>query len=305
MIVLAATDTIQGVADVASKVTYSIFGMTLNAGVEAYSCLAQGQLPNSAAAIYTVPSSTQAFIKTITIVNADTAARTFSLFRGGSAAANRITPTFTLAAGSMAVYASEDGWTFYTANGAFIQNPYVSSPAFVSGGALGTAGCKGATHDREVMVETNTTLTTTGQVYMQSIWLAAGTVVSNIKIWSATTGAGTPTHCNAGLYDSAGNMLATGTDLTSTAWAANTLRTFTMQSAYTVPTSGLYYIGYSTTATTCPTIKGNTARTGGQICLATPVLCGVSGTSYATGNMPATLVLPSAAVTTSMYAEVS
>lgn len=172
-------------------------------------------------------------------------------------------------------------------------------------GVLGTAGCKGATFPRELCVETNTTLTTTQQVFMQAIWLPAGTVVSNIKIWSATTAAGTPTHSNAGLYDSSGNQLATGTDLTSTAWTANTLRTFTMQSPYTVTTTGLYYIAYSTVATTCPTIKGNTARAASQLAITTPVVNGVSSTAYATGNMPATLVLPAAGVTTSMYAEVS
>jgi hypothetical protein len=172
-------------------------------------------------------------------------------------------------------------------------------------GVLGTAGCKGSTHDRALIVETNTTLTTTGQVYMQAIWLAAGTVVSNIKIWSATTAAGTPTHCNAGLYDSSGNRLATGTDLTSTAWAANSLRTFTMQSPYTVTTTGVYYIAYSTVATTCPTIKGTTARAASHLALTAPLINGVSGTAYATGDMPATLVLPAAAVTTGMYAEVS
>lgn len=304
MLVLAASDTIQGVSDSANKVTFSIFGMTLNAGVEAYSCLAQGQFAASTGAIYTVPSSTQAFIKTITVVNTDTVARTFQLFRGGTAAANAITPAFSLAAGSMAVYAAEDGWTFYTQNGAFIQNPYTTAPAY-NAGLLGSAGCKGATFDRALCPEVNTTLTTTGQVYMQAIWLAAGTVVSNIKIWSATTGAGTPTHCNAGLYDSSGNLLATGTDLANAAWGANTLRTFTMQSAYTIPTSGLYYIAYSTVATTCPTIKGPTARTSGVLGFATPLLCGISGTAYATGNMPATLVLPAAAVLTGLYAEVS
>lgn len=304
MIVLAAGNTLQGVSDAATKVTYTVFGMTLIGGVEAYAPIAQGQFAAATAAIYTAPSPGQVFIKSIHLTNNDVVDRTFALYVNGTAAANKISGG-KIAAGGSAVYVDGVGWVFYTANGAVVQNPYTSQPAFVSGGALGTAGCKGATHDREVITETNTTLTTTGQVYMQAIWLAAGTVVSTISIWSATTGAGTPTHCNAGLYDSAGNQLATGTDLTTTAWAANTRRNFTMQSAYAVPTSGLYYIAYSTTATTCPTIKGNTARTGGQISLATPVLCGISGTAYATGNMPATLVLPSAAVLTSMYAEVS
>jgi hypothetical protein len=304
MFTLAAADTIQGVADAASKVTFSIFGMTLIANVEAYSCLAQGQFSNSAGAVYTAPNPGQAFIKAIQIVNPDTASHTFQLFRGGSAAANAITPVFTLPAGTMASYIAEVGWQFYTATGALIQNPY-AIPTQYQNTVLGTTGCKGATWDRAVCPETNTTITTTGQVYMQAIWLAAGTVVANIKIWSATTAASVPTHYNAGLYDSSGNRLATGTDKTSTAWGANTLCTFAMQSSYTVPATGVYYIALSVVATTVPTIKGTTGRTDGTLSLAAPIISGVSATAYATGDMPASCTIPAAKVTTSMYAEVS
>jgi hypothetical protein len=308
MFVLAAADTIQGIADAASKVTFSIFGMTLVSGVEAYSCLAQAQFSNSEATIYTAPNPGQAFIKSIHVVNPDTASHTFQLFRndaGGAGAAKAITPTFTLPAGTMAHYIAEVGWQFYTATGALIQNPY-SIPTAYANNVLGTTGCKGATFARELCPEVNTTLITTGQIYMQAIWLPAGTVVANIKIWSATTAASGPTHYNAGIYDSSGNRLATGTDKTSTAWNANTLTTFTMQTPYTVPTTGVYYIAFGmTVSTTVPTIKGTTARTNGNLSLAAPIISGVSATAYSTGDMPVSATIPSAAVTTSMYAEVA
>ena len=95
MILLAAADTLAGVADAASKVTVSIFGMTLTGSTEAYSTLYQGQLSNSAATIYTSTGVTT-FIRSITVVNPDTASHTFQFFRAGTAAANAITPTFTL-----------------------------------------------------------------------------------------------------------------------------------------------------------------------------------------------------------------
>ena len=304
MLVLGAADTLQGVADAASKVTFSIFGMTLISGTEAYSCLAQGQFSSVAGALYTAPNPGQAFIKTIHLANPDTVSHTFQLFRGGTAAANALTGTITLAAGYTAVYEDGEGWTCYSNTLGFMQGIALTNTGYFPG-VSGTAGCKGATFDRSLCPEVNTTVTTTGQVYMHLIWLPAGTVVSNINMWSASTGAGTPTHYNAGLYDTSGNRLATGTDKTTTAWGTNTLTTFAMQAPYTIPTTGLYYVAYSMVATTCITVKGTTARTGGQLSLAAPVMSGVSGTAYSTGNMPATLALPGSAVTTSMYAEVA
>ena len=99
MITLAAADTIAGGADAATKVTVTIFGMELNGTTETYKALYQGQLGATAATIYTVPGSTQTFIRSISVVNTDaSASHTFQLFQGGTAAANAITPVYTLAA---------------------------------------------------------------------------------------------------------------------------------------------------------------------------------------------------------------
>jgi len=112
MYILAAADTLAGIADVASKITCTIFGMELNAGVEVYKVLDQRQLASSAATIYTVPASTQAFIRTISVINTDVAAsHTFQLFRGGTAAVNAITPIFNLPAGGSAIYEDGVGWS--------------------------------------------------------------------------------------------------------------------------------------------------------------------------------------------------
>ena len=115
MITLAAADTIAGGADAATKVTVTIFGMELNGTTETYKALYQGQLGATAATIYTVPGSTQTFIRSISVVNTDaSASHTFQLFRGGTAAANAITPVYTLAAGGMATYEDGLGWSINT-----------------------------------------------------------------------------------------------------------------------------------------------------------------------------------------------
>lgn len=118
MIVLAAADTLAGQASVASQVTSTIFGMELNGTTETYKVLDQRQLSNTAGTIYTVPSSTQAFIKSIHVVNNDTSARTFQYFRGGTAASNAITPAINLdASGGFAIFSEANGWTVYTPTG--------------------------------------------------------------------------------------------------------------------------------------------------------------------------------------------
>lgn len=302
MLTLATADTLAAGASVASQVTSTVFGMELSGGTETYKVLDQRQLAASPATIYTVAGSTTTFIKTITVVNNDSVARTFQYFRGGTAAVNAITPIFTLGPGCCAVYEDSMGWLFYTASGQLMQSQYSQiSPLDV----WGPTGCKAETHDRSYLTETNTTLTTTGQIYCQAIFLIAGTVVTNITICSATTAASVPTHYCFALYNTALSLLGSTADQTSTAWAANTLKTLALTAPYTVPTTGIYYIAFMMVATTVPTIKGNTARTDGTLSFTAPAISGVSGTTYSTGTAPSSITALAAKVTTSMYANVS
>lgn len=66
---------------------------------DTFKVLAQGQLAASVATIYT--AATAAVVKGVRVVNDSGTARTFQLFVNGTAAANAVTPTITLAAGSM------------------------------------------------------------------------------------------------------------------------------------------------------------------------------------------------------------
>lgn len=291
MITLATADTIAGVASAATQITCSIFGMELNGSTEVYKNLYQGQLAAAAATIYTAPASNTAFIKTITVVNNDTVSRTFRLFRGDTANANAITPTITLLPQGMAIYEDGLGWQFFNSTGQLLgatgasQNgvpPLTSLSSFLA-----------ESIDRNLCPEVNATIpTASGTLFMQAIYLTAGTIVTNISFHSATTAANTPTNYFFGLYNISRNLLANSANQTTTAWAANTLKTLAMTSPYTVPTTGLYYIGMFMTATAIVTLKGGTAKTGGQLAAQAPTLHGTSSTGLTTA-----LPNPAAAIT--------
>jgi hypothetical protein len=289
MITLAAADTLAAGASVDSMLTSTVFGMTLNGTTETYQVLDQRQLAASPATIYTVAASTTAFIKTIMVVNNDTSARTFQYFRGGTAAANAITPVLTLGPGWCAVYEDGMGWQTYNAQGQ-LMTAYGFAQSDIN---YGPSGCIAETIPRYICTETNAVIpTASGTLFMQAIYLRAGMYVSYISWHSATTAAGTPTHWIFGLYDVSRNLLATSADQLTAAWAANTMKTLAMTTPYTVPSSGLYYIGMFMTATTIITSKGNTAKTGGQLAAQTPILHGISTTGLTTA-----LPNPAAAIT--------
>jgi len=156
---------------------------------------------------------------------------------------------------------------------------------------------------RELCPEVNTAGPASGTLRMDAIYLVAGQLVSNITISSATTAAGTPTNYFFALYSINRALLAQSANQTTTAWAANTPKTLAMTAPYRVPTSGLYYIGYFMTATTVATLKGGTAKTGGQLAGMVPILCGTSTTGLTTA-----LPDPAAAITvttSNIYAAVS
>lgn len=289
MITLAAADTLAGGASVASMLSSTIFGMELNAGVEVYKVLDQRQLAASPATIYTVPASTTAFLKSIMVVNNDSAPRTFQYFWGGTAAVNALTPPFTLGPGWAAVYEDSQGWRFYNNTGQLLTAYGIAQAEPV----WGPTGCLAETIDRNVCPEVNATIpTASGTLFMMAIYLTAGMKVSNIMWHSATTAAGTPTHWMFGLYDISRNLLATSADQLTAAWAANTMKTLAMATPYTVPSSGLYYIAMFMAATTIITSKGGTAKTGGQLAGQVPILHGISTTGLTTA-----LPNPAAAIT--------
>ena len=204
----------------------------------------------------------------------------------------------TLLPGENLVLNEIGAWTHFDSQGG--QYTY-AGPASTN---LGSTGTLAETMPRETCPEVNTVApTASGTLFMEAIYLKAGTLVSNITVSSATTAAGTPTAGRVGLYSGTLNLRATSADQTTTAWAANTIKTLAMTTPYRVPTSGLYYIGFYMVATTVITMKGGNAKTGGQLAAAAPILHGTS-----TAALTTTLPDPAAAITgglVSIYAGVT
>ena len=125
----------------------------------------------------------------------------------------------------------------------------------------------------------NSATVASGTLQMQAVYLPAGTVINNLNVYAATTGATGPTHWWMALYNSSRVMLACTADKTTTALAAYnpyTLAIATIASGasatFTTTYSGLHYIGFviacsGTTPTFwggfCPSVAGMTPITSG------------------------------------------
>lgn len=205
--------------------------------------------------------------------------------------------TCLLLPGERAVLDELGVWHHYDAQGG--EYTY-AGPSY---GNLGATGTLAETMARELCPEINTTAGASGTLFLQAIYLKAGTLVSNITVWSATTAAATTSNLFFALYDGSRNLLAQSANQGAYTWAANSKKTLAMTTAYRVTVSGVYYIGVLQVATTIATLKGGTAKTGGQLAADAPILQGTSSTGLTTS-----LPNPAAAITggtASIYAAVS
>lgn len=89
-----------------------------------------------------------------------------------------------------------------------------------------------------------------------AVELYAGDVVNKFTVCSGTTALAGGTHAWGVLLDPTGAQVAVTADDTAPTWAGGTLKDFTFASAYTVATSGVYYLGIVLVATTMPTLRG-------------------------------------------------
>lgn len=203
----------------------------------------------------------------------------------------------TLLPGENLVFDEDGSWHHHDSQGG--EYAYSGPPV----ANLGETGTLAETMPRETCPEVNTTAGATGTLFMQAIYLKAGQLVSNITVYSATTAAATTTNLFFALYDGNRNLLAQSANQGAYTWAANTKKTLAMTTPYRVQVSGVYYIAVLQVATTIATLKGGTARTGGQLAAAAPILNGTSTTGLTTA-----LPNPAAAITAgtaSIYAAVS
>ena len=158
---------------------------------------------------------------------------------------------------------------------------------------LPTAAIAQSVARQDVNVSTFGFLSTGAQSFALC-WLPAGTI-SSISFMSGTTAAVSPTNQWFSIYDSSRNKLAVTADDTTTAWAANTLKTLTISGGYTVATEGYYYIGIMVAAATVPTLYGSNITATNMIALP-PVMGGRDATN--TGlTTPATAPATAAALT--------
>jgi hypothetical protein len=139
--------------------------------------------------------------------------------------------------------------------------------------------------------DTNHVALATGVMTSVPIYLVQGDKVTNLSFVSGNTAAGTPTNYWFALYstDATPTLLAQTADQTSTAWAANTVKTLALSAAYTVPRTGLYWAAIMVTATTPPTLMGSVG--------AKPVVTGERNLSQSSGSAltataPATIATP-------------
>lgn len=132
---------------------------------------------------------------------------------------------------------------------------------------------------------------TSGTLYLTGIVLQAGVALTTITWLSATAATG-PTHQFFGIFDdslgsSSGTayaLLATTTDDTTTAWAANTAKTLSLTPGTYSPTrTGFHYLGFMVVATTATTVRGQVAD---SIAGLLPSILGGASTSGLTTALP-------------------
>lgn len=206
----------------------------------------------STAATTTVVSapggSTYRKIKALTVANTSaTSCQVTVQHFNGTIAADLM--GVTLQAGESLVRSDNGNFRHFTAAGAEFAFSAAQRPA------LGVSGAKAETIPRILCTETSSAILTSGTLRLDAIWLAAGTVVNSISYFSGTTAAGTPTNQIFALYGRRWNLLAQTNNDTTTAWAANSIKTLNLTTPYTIPVSDLYYLGILVTATTVPSLK--------------------------------------------------
>jgi len=231
--------------------------------------------------------ATQRIIDYINVYNDDTAPVDLAIALTDGENANVLFRTV-LGIGQTATFTNEGGWQTTSSP----QSPILNNRFVLSGMLYETL-------DRNLCDEVNTSALSSGRLSLAAIWLPVGITISTVSFWSATTAAGTPTNQLFGIYNVNRNLLRSSVNDTTAAWASNSIKTLSLSSAFTTTYSGIYYLGIMVTATTVPTLKGNTAKVGGQLNAAAPSMGGTSNTGLTTG-LPATANAPGT-VTTSFW----
>jgi hypothetical protein len=139
---------------------------------------------------------------------------------------------------------------------------------------------------------------TSGRAHYTLAWLRAG-AATGITFCSGSTALSVGTNQWAGIYSTARAQLTLSTDKTNTAWAANSLNTFTI--SYTIPADGLYYIVLMVAAATPPSLIAAGGSVGNdKVYNIPPILTGWDATNTGLTN-PASAPATAAALTVSTF----
>lgn len=163
------------------------------------------------------------------------------------------------------------------ANGAILMD--------ASGESNHPTGTVAATLGR-AYVASQTIALASGTLGMAAVTLVKGMVITNINVLTGSTAGATLTHQWAALYSGPAAtpiVVAVSADGTSGAIGANAVLTYALTTPYTVPTSGVYYVGVLVTnnAGTQPTFAGAVAGNVASANIA-PILGGTSNTGLTT-----------------------
>lgn len=147
-----------------------------------------------------------------------------------------------------------------------------------------SAGLLAWTYPFYLAAGTGSAVTTAGALYLAKVVLSGGTLVTNVYIKIATAASGLTTAQNfVGLYNAAGQRVATSADLTSTIGTNTGVITCPMATPYTVPSGGgNFWVGmFFNAATTQPVLSAFT----GFVTVTTSVATFGSATTF--GNTAA------------------
>lgn len=139
---------------------------------------------------------------------------------------------------------------------------------------------------------------TTQVMTSTAIVLEPGDKVTSLSFLSGATAAGTPTNWWFALYDTAGALIAQTADQLTAAWAADTIKTLALATAYVVPSLGVYYAAIMVKATTVPSLicrVAARAAANGALLTGYKVKAQTSGAALTT-TAPATIATPTTVV---------
>lgn len=155
-----------------------------------------------------------------------------------------------------------------------------------------------ASNMRQLDINADLTTLTTQVMTSVAVPIQPGEFVSSITFKSGATAAGTPTNYWFALYSAAGALLAQTADQTSTAWAANTVKTLDLATPQRIAAAGVLYAAIMVKATTPPTLLGHSVALAGGAAsiLSSKVLAQTSGAAL-TDTAPATIATPTAIAT--------